>query len=640
MKFISFNNENVHIDILKTCTKIKNKIDLLERIKKTVGSEIICDYKGLRLGEKIKVFLIGEFSAGKTTYIERFLEKLVGTTSPFPETATLIEHEGGDSELFTIFFNKEYDAKQKSKEFAKLLENYKLKNRFRQYGTLWQPTVKEITVDWDQPKCNGFIKASNNFNGFIKRIKWTHSDINILDYASFYDLPGIHGVEGHDDFIRESINYVDPDILICLIATSEGTPSGDTIKYIYNLMQEIYTDKKRKKPIFFWCYQKGATNLEYEGDDNIWFNEWRVYTFSEKEFKYQSNAIKSLIEEIKRIYPESKYLENINDIDFLNKTLQVPDFFDKCASKIGETIYSDQDINKLIEKTEQYRDKEYETLKANQQKNIRALNRLILEKLYPYYCPKNQSVLVESIKSFAEGKDLNEQIIDDLIKSPLIYAMGEKDDNDIAKESVAKMIGYYFRRTIDNYFEQNKRFEDIPDMPKILQREKYKIQNPIQLLRSFFEELVNRSQSNSAITQDYIKKEISDLLGINNLSDEKLTDDNLKFTAKKWKDQVISAIDEIIAKSNMEWNPLSSGYKADLNFFADFGKQISSNKQWIVGIYLAQALLLLIAYHNNMLGKYYLGDFESEIAEMINDDVSLLNDILASYPDLRDYIDL
>lgn len=76
----------------------------------------------------------------------------------------------------------------------------------------------------------------------------------------------------------------------------------------------------------------------------------------------------------------------LNTVEWLNALLEISDFYDTLL-KIRNSGIS-HDVNKLVEKTKEYRTKSYTSLYDNQKGNIKKLNRLFLEEIYPDETPK------------------------------------------------------------------------------------------------------------------------------------------------------------------------------------------------------------------------------------------------------------
>lgn len=85
-----------------------------------------------------------------------------------------------------------------------------------------------------------------------------------------------------------------------------------------------------------------------------------------------------IVEDISNLQLKS----DINTIDWLNDLLRVTDLYDILCQKNPKPIFS-QRIAELEKKTKNYRRNSFIKLNSNEQTNIKLLNRLILEDVYP-----------------------------------------------------------------------------------------------------------------------------------------------------------------------------------------------------------------------------------------------------------------
>lgn len=86
----------------------------------------------------------------------------------------------------------------------------------------------------------------------------------------------------------------------------------------------------------------------------------------------------------------------INTINWLNELLKIASFHDILREKKPSINFS-KNITDLVDKTKDYRNKNYFDLNNDEQNNIKRLNRLLLEETYPQgnpeeplkYCKQN-----------------------------------------------------------------------------------------------------------------------------------------------------------------------------------------------------------------------------------------------------------
>ena len=77
-----------------------------------------------------------------------------------------------------------------------------------------------------------------------------------------------------------------------------------------------------------------------------------------------------------------------NTTDWLNELLQVPDLHDILHAKKPNSNFS-KSANDLVDKTKDYRNKNFSNLNNDEQNTIKRLNRLLLEETYPRKTPKS-----------------------------------------------------------------------------------------------------------------------------------------------------------------------------------------------------------------------------------------------------------
>lgn len=108
--------------------------------------------------------------------------------------------------------------------------------------------------------------------------------------------------------------------------------------------------------------------------------------FSEYEFRAPS-TLTGLIGRIKADNYELPI--KISDINSLNDILKEPNFYEKVVEKKGDTHFS-PDLNDLVGKTKDVRNnKLFSSLLFDDQENIKRLNRLVLEEIYPMETPNS-----------------------------------------------------------------------------------------------------------------------------------------------------------------------------------------------------------------------------------------------------------
>lgn len=266
---------------INLCNSIRNSIDIIDKVRETRDPDGIQSlrqkYRGIRTGEKIKLFLTGGFSGGKTTFIRRILEgTVVGAISGVPQTSTIIKHYGGYAGSFKVVFNEKYAPPSAQKQpFSKFLKTYDIDSCFEQSGDIWKAIEREKVFDvWGYEKCLDFLKGSDSFPAFIKIIEWSHKlatnkKWNVLDFFEIFDLPGIGGTETHNNIIENIIKESQPDIILCLLNSTSGIPEGNEYDYIVSWTK---TAIARENQLFFvWVYQKSTSPTS--GPKKDWIKE-------------------------------------------------------------------------------------------------------------------------------------------------------------------------------------------------------------------------------------------------------------------------------------------------------------------------------------------------------------------------------
>lgn len=246
--------------LLDTCDRIRRNINLLERMSDSTSQDL--NTNGIVHSKKIKLFLHGGFSSGKTTFISRLLGKFVGVISPFPQTSSIVRHFGSSSRIREIMPSKTYKPPTDLKfDFTKLVSKFDLDQSFTHHGDSWTVEDESISINkWDDGRIADFVGAIDKYPGFIQRVDWGHkisdkpSKRSLLDYADIYDVPGSGGEVEHDRVIDAAVGGSPPDIIVYLIDPSRGVPARSEESTLINIAL------KNSEALFFWCYQKSIEN--------------------------------------------------------------------------------------------------------------------------------------------------------------------------------------------------------------------------------------------------------------------------------------------------------------------------------------------------------------------------------------------
>jgi uncharacterized membrane protein len=115
--------------------------------------------------------------------------------------------------------------------------------------------------------------------------------------------------------------------------------------------------------------------------------------FCESEFGSNQSALtkKAIVQLCETIAKDFDQTLTQYSIEDLNDLLQIPDLHKKIRNKKKNIIFSDR-VKFLLKETCRYRRKKFSKLMGAEQRNRKALNRLLLEKTYPMQVPKNDDI--------------------------------------------------------------------------------------------------------------------------------------------------------------------------------------------------------------------------------------------------------
>ena len=276
--------------IYERCKRLKDDIDLFEnQILRKLGSknmEYVSEYShGLRGKERLNIFLVGEFSCGKTTFTRRLIDDLSGSTSRGPETAYLVIHSQSSVQSFTVTFKTEVVV-QDTEKFERFLNKYDLLKNFKNNRGTWTPDDPEKVYDnLAKSEIIEFLDEANDFPQAFEKIRWSHKktvepknkettakepDVRIsknvlLDFADLIDMPGVGGKDEHNPVIDNAFKIIKPDIILYLIDNDRGTPSELESSALRNFLKFIMGYKQR--PLFYWVYQKKIADTSLDPKD-------------------------------------------------------------------------------------------------------------------------------------------------------------------------------------------------------------------------------------------------------------------------------------------------------------------------------------------------------------------------------------
>lgn len=530
-------NNNVAGSLLEICNRLKNNVELMEKAReiRTAGEErkLSASRRGIGSGQKISIFLTGEFSAGKTTFIKRVLGKIAGATSQFPQTGMMIKHCVGGASSFKINFASEFCAKNEDEKFSfsEFIKNFGIQDKFEQTGNVWKRVQEEIVFsDWGADKCLEFIGRADGFINVVESIQWTRlpsmrpREQDILKYCDMYDLPGIGGRHEHMLTIQKIMDSSSPDIILYLIDTHKGVPSNEGFHFISDLVENIL-DAEGSKPLFFWVYQMPGA----DDPDSIPNQGW--------------------VEEQKK--------------------------------SIEATLRKEKEEG------------------------------LLSGRVYAY-----------------------------LNNAGILDARGGSDNYLRARVAVAQAIGLYYQLRLKEYVRLAlASLQAIPEMHEILvnkeTKRKNQLQLPTEVFTNRFIELVTKIPvGNETMTFEQVKESLLQAIGMSEWSRADQSDIEIEAGIKVWGEKITNTIKTIIKKNADGLNlprhwPGNKNYSAKAGFTKQrFKQDLAENDSWIEALYLAQAVVLLNAYHENTLPGFFLKDIESKIIESIELDLRKLYEML------------
>jgi polyhydroxyalkanoate synthesis regulator phasin len=312
------------VGIYEMCKRIKDDIDLFEnriitKLPRESQDTINNSFHGIRNKERLNVFLLGEFSAGKTTFCQRLISDLSGPISGAPATACLVIHKQAKAASLSIGFNDEINNSEK---FASFLDSYDLKKNFELKNGKWSPIDNErVFTTWGNGQILDFLEQANSFPEAFKMIVWNHTKSGknknkntFLDYADLYDMPGIAGKAEHKNVIKNVFKEHRPDVILYLIDTDRGIPSHDEDNALRELLQ--YFINREPQPLFYWIYQKPSGYKEPKIES---LDEGQNDLLDKKFITEKKEKLKEFIDELTNGNKKNQPLEK-EYVDYLNKS--------------------------------------------------------------------------------------------------------------------------------------------------------------------------------------------------------------------------------------------------------------------------------------------------------------------------------
>lgn len=247
--------DGIAYGIYELAEKIQTYVDDLKQLSSKSSG-----LRGISKGEKMNVMLLGETSAGKTTFLERIYGENCGDTGPNPITAFAVTHKITDAakSYLQMKFNQtfELNGDKSADDFKLFLKKYDFYRQFVIDKTKFNTNGEEFQLS-EKDRFLNFINEANLYPNAFEEIVWHHKSstrqIEFTKFANFIDMPGSGGMDEHTDNIQISMaKYAkNIDVVLYLIKSDQGVPSA------YNFLKILkeQLDTNGAKPDFFFVYQ-------------------------------------------------------------------------------------------------------------------------------------------------------------------------------------------------------------------------------------------------------------------------------------------------------------------------------------------------------------------------------------------------
>ena len=232
--------------------RIQSLVDDLKRL----SSSNEC-FRGISNSELLNVMLLGETSAGKTTFLERIYGEDCGDTGPTPITAFTVVHDVTKAKSrLEVQFNDKFEISDAEKEnFKNFMKKYGFYDDFVINRNVFSPKA-EFAIS-DKSQFINFIREANAYPTAFSEIKWHHKEsskqIGFTGFARFYDMPGTGGCEEHTVNVDKSLEKYgkEIDVVLYLIKPDQGVPSS------YEVLKSLkhQFDVCKINPKFCFVYQ-------------------------------------------------------------------------------------------------------------------------------------------------------------------------------------------------------------------------------------------------------------------------------------------------------------------------------------------------------------------------------------------------
>ena len=239
--------------IYNIANKLRDNIDNLRELSS-------CSVRGISRSVKANIMLLGETSAGKTSFLNRIYGEDCGEIGPTPITAFPVSHRitETNSYLLVKFIHPQFTIEPEKKEgFVAFLNKYNLKKEFEINDNVFKPVGEDYKLEKKVEFVN-FIREANSYPSCFEEIVWSHKrsdkkQIGATEFADFIDMPGTGGQEVHTENIESYFNKYGKtvDIILYLIKSDQGVSSR--YEYLKTLKEEI--KKAEVKADFIFVFQ-------------------------------------------------------------------------------------------------------------------------------------------------------------------------------------------------------------------------------------------------------------------------------------------------------------------------------------------------------------------------------------------------
>lgn len=587
-------------NIYDRCERIKLDFDFLKNnFSDSLNIEVP---ENLTNRKRLTVFLMGEFSSGKTTFIERSLGQKAGEISARPTTGFLTVHKVGNDESLEIVFSDKFEV-EKTKDFEVFLQRYNLNNYINLRGKKWElieSGKKTLGPEFSTADFTNFLNTANDFPESFKEITWTHKkkgkNSSFSDFADIYDMPGYGaGNEKHDENIDYAFKTYSPDIIFYFLDPAQSIPSIEASDLVKRVLP-IINKQEGDTPSLFFVYELPDENAE----ELVKLQENGKVDFNKTFLKHKIDALYKYI---------TQKHTNENGSEFENNEKE----------KLLEARLLD--------------------LRGPKNSVSESLQNALSLSLQAYYLSKSKNAIVEITEEL--NKFENEIENKEIIKM-VLNKMEDTNDTDI--NIYLKSIFDEIKQNID--IGKNLSIEDAKE---IFKKHFYLNSDNIPCgdhnNHSFSDALYRRYEKINQVIDDIIKQ-FSKIDKTKDIKDDSLNKQTglpstekksktkeLKIVASKFGEKLKFKVDEIR-------NPKK--YISYQKIVDDFQKSYKENVEWQDLPFMIQSYYALKLSESDDIKNYYLLSTASAFISRINNDIESLEALHTEVPlcstPLRDFI--